>query len=52
MGKMPIPVKIAPKGASGKPLDYNDIFTPRKSLIDQSAQESLSPATPDRRQAR
>jgi hypothetical protein len=52
MGKMPIPVKIAPWGASGKPLDYNEIFIPRKSLIEQSAQEiPLSPPT-GRRPAR
>jgi hypothetical protein len=37
MGEKPIPVKIAPRGASGKPLDYNDILHSRKSKVVTSA---------------
>jgi hypothetical protein len=32
MGKKPIPEEITPRGASGKPSDYNDISRRRKSL--------------------
>jgi hypothetical protein len=36
MGETPIPEKIAPWGASGKPLDYNENISRRKSACDQS----------------
>ena len=44
MGEKPIPVKIAPWGASGKPLDYNDILPPRKSkLVKRAIQGKFDP---------